>query len=271
MKINGDTNVARLLDEHPELLSVLVGISPSFKKLENRFLRKTIARRVKLSDAAKIAGVDLGHLIETLNAKIEPISTRSSEEPELNESEAFEDYSENFEYDDSQFQEILDVRGDIASNRDPLNRIMHAAKDIRVGNILVVINSFEPIPLYDVLGKKGFVHKTEKYGEDFKVLFKRVSAGETVQKEKGTYEVKATEVDQDEKVVEMDVRGLEPPEPMMRILKKLTTLETNEILLVHHHREPVFLYDKLEERGFTAVANKVGDNHYKIVIRRKSS
>jgi len=56
---------------------------------------------------------------------------------------------------------------------------------------------------------------------------------------------------------------------MMRILKTLNTIGGNTMLLVHHHREPMFLYPKLEERGFEAVTNRVEENHYKIVIKRK--
>jgi len=271
MKIDSNTNVARLIDEHPELLSVLVSISENFKKLESKFLRKTLARRVKISDAAKIAGVDLTHLIEVLNARIENKPLPTEDAVLSGNSDSVDDYLEEFEYDVSQIQEVLDVRDDIASHRDPLGRIMHAAKDIKVGNILVVINSFQPVPLYDVLGSKGFVHMTEKYGEDFRILFKRVSNGKIAKTKVEANKSEETVLDEDQKVVEIDVRGLEPPEPMMKILNKLSSLEPDEILLVHHHREPVFLYDKLKERGFTAVANKVEDNHYRIVMRRKDS
>jgi len=42
MIIDGNTNVAALIEEHPELIETLAGISPHFRKLENRFLRKPL-------------------------------------------------------------------------------------------------------------------------------------------------------------------------------------------------------------------------------------
>lgn len=270
MTIDENTNVAKLLDEYPGLLDIFEKVSPHFKKLQNKFLRETIARRVKISDAAKVGRVDLDHLIEALNVGINGGSLQSAPSKAVN-SEIYspDNYDKQFEDSDSQIQITLDVRGDIATNHDPLSKIMRAANNVEIGKILVVINIFEPVPLYEVLGRKGFVHKTGRLGEDFRVLFKRVSAG----KEMNNYEqesgVSTNVPGGDEKVLEIDVRGLEPPEPMMRILNTLNSIHDNTILLVHHHREPIFLYHKLDERGFEAITNKIAGNHYKIVIRRK--
>jgi uncharacterized protein (DUF2249 family) len=272
MIIDGNTNVAKLLDQYPELLDTFIKVSPHFKKLENKFLRKTIARRVSVSDAAKVGGVDVDHLIEALNSRIHgEIPPEHSQENVDSTVDLEENYIGNFEYTADEIQTILDVREDIASNRDPLSKIMRSASEIGLGKILVVINDFEPIPLYDVLGKKGFVHRTETQGESFHVLFKRVVSPKEIRSERHENGPRDIAADGDETVLEIDVRGLEPPEPMMRILKTLNTIDDNTILLVHHHREPMFLYDKLEERGFEAITNKLDEHHYKIVIRRKGT
>ena len=44
MLVNPETKIGPLLDEHPELEAVLVGLSPEFKRLQNPILRKTVAR-----------------------------------------------------------------------------------------------------------------------------------------------------------------------------------------------------------------------------------
>lgn len=54
MTIDGNTNIAKLIEEHPELLEIFVSVSPHFRKLENKFLRRTIARRVSVADAPKL-------------------------------------------------------------------------------------------------------------------------------------------------------------------------------------------------------------------------
>src|SRR5690606_28785516 len=52
------------------------------------------------------------------------------------------------------------------------------------------------------------------------------------------------------KCIHLDNRGLEPPEPMMRILTALKRLGDDEYILAHNDREPMFLYPKLKEMGY---------------------
>ena len=48
----------------------------------------------------------------------------------------------------------------------------------------------------------------------------------------------------------LDVRGLEAPEPLERILGALDSLQSDEQLDVIHWREPLLLYPILTERGW---------------------
>ena len=48
----------------------------------------------------------------------------------------------------------------------------------------------------------------------------------------------------------LDVRGLEAPEPLERILNELELLSGNEQLNVIHWREPLLLYPILEQGGW---------------------
>ncbi len=49
---------------------------------------------------------------------------------------------------------------------------------------------------------------------------------------------------------QLDNRGLQPPEPMVRILAALATLDNGSELAVLMDREPFLLYPELERRGF---------------------
>ncbi|MCC6387509.1 MAG: DUF2249 domain-containing protein [Dehalococcoidia bacterium] len=49
---------------------------------------------------------------------------------------------------------------------------------------------------------------------------------------------------------QLDNRGLQPPEPMVRILAALASLENGSELAVLMDREPFLLYPELERRGF---------------------
>jgi len=157
----------------------------------------------------------------------------------------------------------LDVRPILATGKDPFMDIMEKVKNLKEDETLMLINTFEPIPLYSVLGKKGFGHKTTNENGEFKIYFFK---DENLNSENVSDDNKEPEFN--EEVFELDVRDLEPPEPMVKILETLPKLSDNTILLVHHHREPLMLYDKLAERGYEAIANKIEENYYKVVITK---
>ncbi len=50
-------------------------------------------------------------------------------------------------------------------------------------------------------------------------------------------------------ISKMDLRGLEPPEPMTRILEALGTTPTGITLLARLERRPLFLLEELNRRG----------------------
>ena len=68
--------------------------------------------------------------------------------------------------------------------------------------------------------------------------------------------------------VQLDVRGLEPPEPMVRVLLALDALAPGATLEVLHDRRPMFLYPQLDDRGFRHETHEVGPGLIRIVIRR---
>lgn len=157
----------------------------------------------------------------------------------------------------------LDVRPSLASGVDPFSLIMKNIDTLKDGEILHLINTFEPLPLYNVLAKRGFNHFTENVDGIFNVYFFKDNQSSNIP---ATQKPTVAKI---ETVVEIDVRELTPPEPMMVILEKLRDMDEKSILLVHHHREPMMLYEKLDEIGWEAVTNKINENYYKVVITRK--
>ena len=61
---------------------------------------------------------------------------------------------------------ILNMRSDLESGGEPFVHIMKAAAAIKPGGTLVIIAPFEPIPLYDVLGERGFSHDIARTAAD---------------------------------------------------------------------------------------------------------
>jgi len=67
----------------------------------------------------------------------------------------------------------------------------------------------------------------------------------------------------------LDVRTLEPPEPLEQALQAAAALQPGERLRMIHRREPCLLFPLLEQRGFAHRMEAVSDDHYEILIWRK--
>ena len=68
----------------------------------------------------------------------------------------------------------VDVREDIRAGREPFARIMSAVGGLEPGQSLVLINVFEPVPLYGVMAEKGYEHDTRRTAEgDWEIRFYR--------------------------------------------------------------------------------------------------
>ncbi|MEK8089692.1 DUF2249 domain-containing protein [Thermithiobacillus plumbiphilus] len=64
----------------------------------------------------------------------------------------------------------------------------------------------------------------------------------------------------------LDVRELEPPEPLQAVLNTLATLSPRQRLRVIHHREPYPLYPILDQWGLTYETRQHTPDHYEILI-----
>ena len=158
----------------------------------------------------------------------------------------------------------LDVREDVRQGQEPFARIMAAVKALGGDQVLVLRAPFEPIPLYDVLGKRGFAHWTERHAaDDWVVAFYRDAAPPA-----SRAAVVAPASSPARRAV-LDVRGLEPPQPMVRVLEEIDRLGPGAELEVHHDRRPMFLYPQLDDRGFVHDTDEPEPGLVCILIRRE--
>jgi hypothetical protein len=70
-------------------------------------------------------------------------------------------------------------------------------------------------------------------------------------------------------LIELDARGLEPPQPMMKILETVAGLPAGATLVAHTDRQPLLLYPLLEQRGFTYETMAQSDGTHLTHIRRR--
>jgi hypothetical protein len=52
--------------------------------------------------------------------------------------------------------------------------------------------------------------------------------------------------------VHIDVRGLDPPGPLVAVLGLVDSIADGSTVIVHHDRDPKLLYPELAERGWIA-------------------
>ena len=69
--------------------------------------------------------------------------------------------------------------------------------------------------------------------------------------------------------VNLDVRGLQPPEPLERVMHALGMLEPDHQLLVVIDREPFPLYGLLIEKGFEFIGERIAPRHHEVHIWRR--
>jgi uncharacterized protein (DUF2249 family) len=73
----------------------------------------------------------------------------------------------------------LDVRPIFARGESPCQAIDDAATRVAVGQTLVLLVPFEPIPLYTKLGKAGFTAQpTQQADGTWRIEFRRAAAGD---------------------------------------------------------------------------------------------
>jgi TusA-related sulfurtransferase len=64
----------------------------------------------------------------------------------------------------------------------------------------------------------------------------------------------------------VDARGLEPPEPMERVMQALALMRPGQSIRLLLHREPFPLYPLLAERGYRHATRMESDGSYVILI-----
>jgi uncharacterized protein (DUF2249 family) len=167
----------------------------------------------------------------------------------------------------------LDVREDIRKGGEPFSKIMDAVARLRPDENLLLLAPFEPKPLFGVLAKQGFAHTAREIeGGDWQVIFTRHNCdAPSQQSESGAF---AVPIQQRRggvatKIIEVDARGLEPPQPLVSILEALVDLPADAQLRAHTDRRPMHLYAQLEERGFTGESEEQNDGSFITKIHRR--
>lgn len=165
----------------------------------------------------------------------------------------------------------LDVREELRSGRRVFEKIQAALGNVAKGETLRLLVPFEPVPLFQVAAGKGLDYRSKQTPEgNWEVLFSRETdaVSQTGHPNSSAAGACGCEPRDSLDVVEVDARGLEPPQPMVRILEALAGLPDGAKLLARTDRRPVHLYVHLQERGFVSGSEEQKDGSFITHIRR---
>ena len=267
MKVTKNTKISKILRENKNAVDTIASINKHFKKLNNPVLRRVLAPRVTVKDAAKIGHISINEFLKRLkDIGFEVIyDDEIVTDSPINQNKAFIDISKLIE---------LDVRPIMEAGADPFSVIMSALKEIKKGETLKLINIFEPIPIIQILEEKGYKSQTEKIcDKEYHIYFTKNTT--TTHKDIVT-QTPITEGSFEEVLLnfgsnlkEIDVRLLEMPEPMVNILKSIETLPEDHVLLVNHKKVPQFLLPELKSRNYTWIHKDIEPGLTQLLIYKQ--
>jgi uncharacterized protein (DUF2249 family) len=146
--------------------------------------------------------------------------------------------------------------------------------DLPVGQHFVLLNDHDPVPLYYQFNAEfpeAFSWEyLERGPEEFRVKITKLQAvagctpAPPVPAASPVAAIKAVAG----ATQEVDLRGLEPPEPLVRILDRLESLPAGATLLAHTDREPCHLFGEAEQRGFRHDCKEQADGSWVTVLTR---
>lgn len=143
--------------------------------------------------------------------------------------------------------QLLDVRPILARGIDPLTAILAALQPLTAGSVLVITAPFRPRPLEALLASKGH--------------------GITVvQGQEGVW---STIVRPADPAPLLDLRDLEPPEPLQRILAMVRTLPAGGVLLALLPQAPRWLLPQLDQLGCSHSLTELADGSALLHIQGK--
>jgi len=258
--IRAGDRLSAVLARDERLLEVLAAAAPPFENLRDPGMRRNMAPRVTVEQAARIAGLDAAVLVDRLNRALadQPAAPAAPAAPVFHPMAV----PAALLATPSELLVDVDVREDLRAGREPFARIMGAARSLSPQNVLRVRAIFEPAPLYGVFAKKGLAHFTEQLApDDWCVWFFHSDAARAPSTE-------STNSEEDDVIV-LDVRDLEPPEPMIRTFEALATMPRGKTLVQLNVRVPQFLLPKLDEQGFVYEIREQSKDLVRLFIRHK--
>lgn len=272
MKINQHTKISELIKANEASIEAIASIATTFNKLKNPLLRKVMAPRVNIAQAAFIAKCSVSDFKRVL----EPLGFIFQDDIETADIQQTEKQPQPQwlnDIDDAR-KTYFDVRGIINSGSDPLKEILQKYGALPAKHLLCVINSFIPYPLISLLenkGAKSFVQTLDEnicytwFLKEKELANEAVQSGNIITHHEASFN-KLIASYNDNELKKIDVRQLPMPLPMQTILETLAYLPSNQVLYVQHKRVPVHLLEELDGQAYKIHLYEAGEGDVKMMI-----
>lgn len=185
MKITGNSKIKEVLAiDEEKMITTLMWLAPEFERLQYPKLRRAMAGRVSVSQAARIARVPVTEMLYVLNLAIGENEADLSEELKLRPREDFQYTDKNLPVKPAEIATVndtdvnvvfVDLMRQAEQKRDPMPAIAKGLVSLkRSREILLLRHPFDPIPLRDMFARRGFASWAEerKIGEWFIYFFR---------------------------------------------------------------------------------------------------
>ncbi len=165
IEITPHVKVSELLDAFPQLEAKVVEMTPSFEKLTNPTIKKSIFSITSLSQAARTGGKPLAEYINALRTAVG--------QPPLDVNVQGDDASEPpLWFKTGTIVKSIDARPMLERNEHPVGLVLQEVENLAEGEILELITPFVPAPLISQVEDKGCLSWTlARSGDEFKNYF----------------------------------------------------------------------------------------------------
>jgi phage-related protein len=163
--ITPKTKVFDIIEAYPELEDILIAYVPTFEKLKNPVLRRTVGKVATLQQAAIIGNVNVGDLVNHLREKI------GQNTEEINTEEQQYNYQKPEWFDADKVAIQFDVREMLAKGEHPVAQVMEDLKKQKEDEIYQLIAPFLPVPLIDKASSLNFIHWIKKENDELFFIY----------------------------------------------------------------------------------------------------
>lgn len=167
----------------------------------------------------------------------------------------------------------LDVRPQLRKKLEPFQLIMDAVKALDKSDTFVLHATFKPTPLLMLMKGKGFRSSVHQAGPDHWIVTfvhksRKDEPSSPAEDEVSEAALSGSGTGEGPRTHELDNRGMQPPAPMIRTLKKLETIPPGDRVAIHNDRVPMFLIEELKELGYSYEIDEQSDGSAKVLIRK---